>query len=238
MTGVMWRKLLGRIGPAIRNSTGVFPDELKHRVASLYEDFKDLLEFAGKCTSAASEEVARQANCWVRSYLDMGALGFTGFRMTPYVHMISTHLAHSVKLFGGFDKLSGELVENNNDSVKKTHMQKTDHRSPKMTLQTQLRIELQEATAKLDAHENPVPRKRKQTAQHPWQGEGIKEREKRKRLEEEAERSAVNAAQQSPYSALTAEELKDLIFARTGRKTRKQNPQCLIDILTEIDNGS
>ena len=74
--------------------------------------------------------------------------------------------------------------------------------------------------------------------QHPWQGEDIKEREKRRRLDEEAERSEVNAAQQSPYAALSANELKDLIFERTGRKTRKQNRQCLLDILTGIDNSS
>ena len=103
MTGVMWRKLLGRIGPAIRSSTGVFPDELKDRIASLYENFKDLLDLAGKCTTEAAEEVAARANCWVQSYLDMGKLGYSGFRMVPYLHMIVTHLPHSVKLFGGFE---------------------------------------------------------------------------------------------------------------------------------------
>ena len=77
-----------------------------------------------------------------------------------------------------------------------------------------MKLELQDAQAKLDFHQNPVVGKRKQTAQHPWQGEGIKEREKRRRLEEE-ERSAVDVAQQTPYE----NELKKLIFARTERKT-------------------
>ena len=235
LTGVMWRKLLGRIGPAIRSSTGVFPEAMKDRLASLYEGFKDLLDFAGSCTSEDAEEVGRRANCWVQSYL---AMGYHGFRMTPYIHLIATHLAYSVKLFGGIDKLSGELVEANNDSVKKTHMRKTDHRSPKLTLQTQLRIELQDAETKLEAHRNPVVRKRKQTEQDPWHASGIKEREKRRRMEEEEERLAVTAAQQCPYANLSVNELKELIFARTGKKTRKQSLQCLIDILKAIDSNA
>ena len=40
MTGVMWRKLLRRIGAAIQNRTGVFPDKLKDRLASPYDGFK------------------------------------------------------------------------------------------------------------------------------------------------------------------------------------------------------
>ena len=84
-------------------------------------------------------------------------------------------------------------------------MKKTDHRSPTLTLQTQLRIKLQDAEAKLEVHLNPVVQKRKQTAQHPWQGEGIREREKRRRLQKE-ERAVVNLAQQSPYANLSVKE--------------------------------
>ena len=235
LTGVMWRKLLGNIGPAIRNSSGVFPEPMKDRLASLFEDFHNLLVFVGRCTRDDAAEVARRANLWVRTYLGMG---YHGFRMTPYVHIFVTHLPHSVKLFGAVARLSGELVEKQNDSIKKTHMQKTNHRSPRLTLQTQLRIELQEAETKLEAHLNPVVRKRKQMAQHPWQGEGIKEREKRRRLQEEEERVAATVSQQSPNANLSLKELKDLIYARTGQKTRKQNQQNLIDILTRIDENS
>ena len=210
----------------------MFPEDQKEKLASLFEEFHDLLSFAGTCQRNDAEEVARRANHWIRSYISMGC------RVTPYAHLFVTHLPYSVKLFGGVSRLSGELVEAANDSVKKTHLRKTNHRSPKLTLQTQLRVELQEAQGKLEAHRNPVVRKRKQMAQHPWQGQGIKEREKRQRLQEEEERATVTAAQQPSYSNLSAKELRDMIHARSGEKTRKQNRIPLLDILNRIDSNS
>ena len=232
MTGVKWRILLARIGPIIRSSTNVFPENMKEKVASLFEEFHDLLSFAGTCQRKDAEEVARRAHHWIRSYIEMGC------RVTPYAHLFATHLPYSIKLFGGISRLSGELVEAANDSVKQTHLRKTNHHSPKLTLQTQLRIELQEAQAKLDAHQNPTVRKRKPTAQHPWQGQGLKEREKRRRVEEEEERANATAAQQSPYSNLSEKELRDLIYARGGEKTRKQTRIPLLDILRRIDGDT
>ena len=231
MTGVKWRRVLACISPLIRSSTNVFPEEVKDRLASLFEEFNSLLSFVANCQRKDAEAVAQRANLWVRSYIEMGC------RVTPYVHLFVTHLPYSVKLFGGMSRLSGELVEAANDSIKKTHLRKTDHRSPRLTLQTQLRIELQDAQAKLEAHLNPTTRKRKPAAQHPWQGQGLKEREKRKRMEEEEERATATAAQESPYSNLTEKELKDLIYARGGVKTRKQNRVALLDILTRIDSN-
>ena len=226
MTGVNWRKLFARIGPAIRSSSGIFPEDIKGKLASLFEDFHALLSFAGKCTKSDAEEVARKANVWAQAYVSMG------LTITPYVHMISVHLAHTVKLFGGVDKLSGEWVEAANDDIKRTHMRKTDRRTPKMTLQTQLRIELQEAETKLEAHLHGQKRKRK--VQNPGQGEEMKEREKKKRLEEEQERSAATRAIQSPYANLSVPELREVIFTKTGQRTRKQTKQGLIDILNSI----
>ena len=214
-TGVKWRKLIAGMGPVIRDSTGVFPDDVKGKLASLYEDFHDLLLFAGKCNTSDAQEVARKANVWAQAYASMG------WSVTPYIHLIVTHLPHSVKLFGGLDKLSGETVEAANDAIKRTHMRKTDHRSPKLTLQTQLRIELQEMESRLEAHQNPVVQKRKQSAQHPWFGEGIKERVKMRRLQEEEERAAATAAVQSPYADLSVVQLRELIFQKKRRKDQE-----------------
>ena len=229
MTGVKWRKVLNSIGPLIRSSSNVFPEEIKEPLASLFDEFNNFLHFVANCGREDAELVAQKANKWVCSYISMGC------RVTPYVHLFVTHLPFSVKLFGGMSRLSGELVEAANDSIKKTHLRKTDHRSPKLTLLTQLRIELQDAQARLEAHQNPTSRKRKPTAQHPWQGTGLKEREKRKRLEEEEERASATAAQQSPYANLSDAELKDLIYARGGEKTRKQKRVFLLDILKRMD---
>ena len=148
--------------------------------------------------------------------------------------MITTHLPHSISLFGGNDKLSGEWVEAQNDEVKKTHLQKTDHRSPNQTLQTQLRLEWQEAETKLEEHDAGG---RKRRAPRPENAERMKEIQKKRRVEEEEERVAATTALQSPYANFTAKELRKIIFDKTGKKTRKQNLQCLLDILHQFDSN-
>ena len=230
LTGVHWRRLLERIGPAILNSSGLFPEEQKGRLAALFTDFNELLAFAGKCKKTDAAEVARKADLWGKSYVSMG------WSVTPYVHLVTVHLAHSVSLFGGLDKLSGEWVEAANDDMKKTHLRKTHHRSPKLTLQTQLRIELQAIESKLENHH--APRKRKERPQNPQHGERMREWEKRRRIQEEEERDAATTAVQSPYESLSVDELKAVIFKKTGKKTRKQNRQSLLDILLRVDNES
>ena len=123
LTGVNWRKLFAGIGPAIRNSSGVFPEEMKGRLAALYEDFHELLSIMGKCERKDAEEAARKACVWAQAFVGMG------WKPTPYVHIITTHFPHTIKLFGGLDRFSGEWVEAANDQIKKTHMQKTDRLS-------------------------------------------------------------------------------------------------------------
>ena len=74
-------------------------------------------------------------------------------------------------------------------------MQKTDRRSPKLTLQTQLRLEFHEAEANVETTQNFTSRKRKLNVD---QAESAKQREKKKRMEEEEERVAATHAAQSP----------------------------------------
>ena len=113
-TGVDWWKIFAGIGPAIRNFSFVLPEELKGRLAALYEDFQELMSFMGKCEKKDAEEVARKACVWAQAFVGMG------WRPTPYNHIISTHFPHSIKLFGGLDCFSGEWVEAANDQIKKT----------------------------------------------------------------------------------------------------------------------
>ena len=229
LTGVNWRKLFAGIGPAIRNSSGVFPEEMKGRLAALYEDFHELLSIMGKCERKEAAVAARKACVWAQAFVGMG------WRPTPYIHIITTHFPHTIKLFGGLDRFSGEWVEAANDQIKKTHMQKTNRRSPKLTLQTQLRLEFQEAEAKVEAMQNPTARKRKLNDDR---AESAKQREKKKRMEEETERVAATRSAQSPYVDLSVRELREVIYLKTGERTRKQNPESLRAILHRIDGNA
>ena len=147
---------------------------------------------------------------------------------------MTAHVPYVVKLRGGLEKFSGESLEKKNDDVKKTHMRKTDHRSPKQTLQTQLRIEYQEADAKLEAH---LAGENKRKRSFPGRAEEVRERMKRRKELEEEERVAATAALQSPYANLSAKELREIIYLKTGKKTQKQKVQYLLDILHQIDSA-
>ena len=77
--------------------------------------------------------------------------------------------------------------------------------------------------------------KRKAPTPNPEISKRRKAAEKQRRENEAEERAAATAAQTSPYAELTSRELRDLIFAKTGEKTRKQNHQTLMDALTAIE---
>ena len=81
------------------------------------------------------------------------------------------------------------------------------------------------------------PRKRKLPAENPQRAIASREREKRKRQQEEDSRREETNAQRSPYHDLAVEELKKLIYEKTGEKTRKRNRLALVDILWNADHG-
>ena len=83
LMGVNWRKLFARIGPAFRNSSGVYPEEVKGRLAVLNEVFHELLSFVGLCERHDVEETARKACVWEQAFVGMG------WGPTPYIHASS-----------------------------------------------------------------------------------------------------------------------------------------------------
>ena len=224
--------MLKSIGPEIRASTGVFSEDTKGKIAFLFEDFNYVLNLAGKCEKEAFQEVAWRAREWSKSYATMG------FKVTPYVHFFGIHLPMCVRLHGGLDRLSGELVELANDNVKRTHHRRTNQRDPHLTLQTQLRIELQERNRELKVAQEGETRKRRAGQQHPWQAHGMKELVSKKRRLEEVERQEATLAQCGPYDNLTVQQLKDEIKSRTGGSTRKTKRESLIAVLMNLDEPS
>ena len=77
LTGRNWRKLLAEIGPAIQASSGVFPENIRDKLASLFINFNTTLQFAGKCERNDADQVAAQTNAWITDYVAMG------FSITP-----------------------------------------------------------------------------------------------------------------------------------------------------------
>ena len=229
MSAGQWTKCLSTVGPAIRSSTGLFDESKKSIIASLFEEYSAIRTFVGKCKPTDAEEVARRTRNWGLQYASLG------LKFTPYLHTFTVHFAKSVEVFGGLDKLSGEWVEKRNANIKHTFHHKTNHQNCKKTLLAELRIEHQEAEEQYKKFCLEKTKKRKASVLHPWQGVGVRELYKRRRLEEEEEREAVNTAQKSPYQDLPPNQLRDIIHSRTGQRTRKQTPQSLLNIISAIE---
>ena len=228
-TGRNWKVYLSKIGTEIRQSTGVFSAEDRDKFASLFEMFHATMNFAGKCRREDAEQVAKMTREWMLLYVGMG------YKPTPCMHNFHVHLAKSVELHGPQDRFSGEGVELANDSLKQTHYRRTDRRNPRLTLQTQLRIEEQQRNAEIVRLAERSRRKRKAGPLHPWQGEGVRQYQQEKRLREDKEREEVTRSQLSPYDVLPIDELKKLIHERSGEKTRKRSRNALKAILVNLD---
>ena len=113
--------------------------------------------------------VAMRTRKWITIFVAMG------MKVTPYAHLFHLYLPMSIELYGGIDRFSGELVEACNDDIKRTHLRRTNRKNPCLTLQTQLRIELQARKAEIRKLITPDTRKRKARLLHPWQAFGVRE---------------------------------------------------------------
>ena len=92
------------------------------------EGFVDILAVAGKGEKTDAGKLAEKTNHWLAAFLALGRVGLRGFSpkdVTPYIHWMNAHLAHSLFRFGDLNKLSGEMLEAQNDEIKKTHMRRT-----------------------------------------------------------------------------------------------------------------
>ena len=127
LNGRHWRQLLPQLPQKIRESNIFAPDKTEP-LAKLVEDFVDILAIAGKGTRQDAERLATKTSSWLRDFLDLGKKGLRGFSekdVTPYIHWVHAHLPYSLSRFGGLDKLSGELLEAQNNEIKQTHLRRT-----------------------------------------------------------------------------------------------------------------
>ena len=170
LTGRRWRQLLTALPALIRQSEDVFDREHKEILAEVIERFNDALKFASYCQKTDAPRLAMKTNNWMKVFLKLGDLGLKGFgrrEVTPYCHVLNVHVPYMVSIFGGLSKFSGELVENQNDQVKKTHLKRTHHKDPHKTLLMEKRREAQLMAKELEDLRK-APRVTKQKALHPW----------------------------------------------------------------------
>ena len=170
LTGRHWRVILAKLPKLIRESTNCFPESCKNKIAQLIEDLHSILATAGKCESDEARNLAASTSKWLKDFLELGKSGFSGFGnadISPYIHWLHVHVPYSVHLHGGLDKLSGELLESQNNEIKLTYARRTNFKDPKMTLKMEKRRE-QHLMEEEEEKKQQLPRKRKQLAQHPW----------------------------------------------------------------------
>ena len=172
LTGRRWRQLLPKLPQLIRDSHDVFNPDHKEPLAQIMEQFQECLRIAGTCQKEDADLLATKTDAWLKSFLQLGNKGLKGFAskdITPYCHWLHVHVPYTISLFGGLNKLSGELLEKQNDQIKLTHQRRTHCKDPKMTLQMEKRRELQQMIHEKEQM-NKQPRVRRQGPLHPWYG--------------------------------------------------------------------
>ena len=154
----------------IRQSVDVFNNSHKEPLAAVLEKFEECLSLAAECTHEDAAALAFKTHEWINYFLKLGAMGLQHFQpkdVTPYCHWLDVHVPFAVSLYGGLSKLSGELLERQNDHIKKTFMRRTHHRDPKQTLRVEKRRELQLMMKEIDNLQKPR-RTKKDGCLHPW----------------------------------------------------------------------
>ena len=104
------------------------------------------LSFASECPHEDAAALASKTHDWMNTFLKLGAMGLLHFQakdVTPYCHWLNVHVPFAVSLYGGLSKLSGELLERQNDQIKKTFLRHTHHRDTNQTLLVEKRWEVQ-----------------------------------------------------------------------------------------------
>ena len=170
LTGRHWKMLLPKLPKLIQNSEDVFDEAHRELLATVMEELVECLDLASKCQREDAATLAAKTNKWLTSFLKLGDLGLQHFQrkdVTPYCHWLSVHIPFAVSIYGGLSKLSGELVENQNDQIKRTFLRRTSHTDVSQTLQMEKRRELQTMLKQLDELLKP-PRAKKDGCLHPW----------------------------------------------------------------------
>ena len=130
----------------------------KEPLARVMELFNSCLSLASTGTQHDAEDLAAKTREWMKSFLELGAMGVKGFGekgVTPYCHILHVHAPFAVRLYGSLSKLSGEMLEKQNDQLRLTFLRRTHHKDPRKTMQIEKRREIQLMIAECQSTEKP-----------------------------------------------------------------------------------
>ena len=102
-------------------------------------------------------------------------------------------------------------MELKNDSIKKTHLRKTNRKNPLQTLQIQLRVEHHERNERLRRIQAERVRDKGPRRTNPTAGEKTRQRERENHRNEEEMRHQAILSLRSQYHHLSDKELKNEI---------------------------
>ena len=114
-------------------------------VESLWKDFDNLLSlFAIESPSeAVLKDVCDGAGDWIDKFLSLTALdGHKKANVTPYIHIMVTHIPDQMRSLGGLARFSGQGVEKNNDDARRNFLSSNRWDAPKEVLLAEHRLDL------------------------------------------------------------------------------------------------
>ena len=130
--------------------------------------FNSLLKAIRTGKREEASTIAVAASQWLRNIVACGDAGLQGYkkeRITPYVHITSTHAPEWNRQLGPLSKFGGEKLERLNDEFKRGHLRQTNGKDMHASILTQKRFEIAKRNESERRQQKILERKSKQGCQ-------------------------------------------------------------------------
>ena len=187
-----------------------------------------------------AESVFSIIHSFMTHFLEIGKKKREGYQpnnVTPYLHVLLYHVPYFVDKYGSLSKFTGQGVEKTNDIVKQIHQSKSNKLDATSdALLTRKRLEL--------GYLSQLSRQKRKYVKNDndfWAvRKSCQAAAKKARIQEEMKqadelyRPQIPSQNEPNIENLSVDELKELYFKRTGKRTRFRKKEKIIDALKEL----
>ena len=218
-------------------------DDTSDLVINLWKEFESIYSMITikRNQSSDADTVFAAIHSFMAHFLDIGKKKREGYQpnnVTPYLHTLLYHVPYFLSKYDSLSQFTGQGVEKTNDIIKQIHQSKSNKLDATAdALLTRKRLEL--------GHQTKISReKRKYTKRddHFWAVRKSKlTANKKARIEEEIKQAdqlynpQVAMSDDTLLENLNVEELKELIYKRTGKRSRFRNKDKLLKFLNDLN---
>ena len=217
-------------------------DDTSNLVISLWKEFESVYTMiTDKQNEPFNEETAFETiQSFMTHFLELGKKKREGYQpsnVTPYLYVLLYHVPFFVSKYGSLSKFTGQGVEKTNDIIKQIHQSKSNKLDATAdALLARKRLEL--------GHQSQLSRQKRKYVKTDDDFWAIRKprltANKKARIEDEMKQAdqlyrPETSSQNDPnVENLNVDELRDLVFKRTGKRTKFRKREKLLDLLKEV----